>query len=75
MSEQRLEKEEEFITVQVTVEDFVRQAVYDSVVNLVEQLRCLNRDVNMHIPAEKWMAKWKQAVLFRYPDEEAKDHA
>ena len=97
MSEQRLEKEEEFITVQVkiykpyyefirayldffadpswTVEDFIRQAVYDSVVNLAEQLRCLSKDVNMHIPKEKWMKKWDAPVLCRYPDEEGESHA
>jgi len=96
MSVQKLEKEEEFITVQVkiykpfydfikayleffadqswTIEDFIRQAVYDSVVNLAEQLRSLRADVNMHIPKEKWMAKWNQAVLFRYPEDEGKSH-
>ena len=99
MTEQKLENEEEFITVQVkiykpfyefirayldffadpswTIEDFVRQAVYDSVVNLVEQLRIFREDGNVtHIPDEKWMAKWKKhPVLFRYPDEEGKSHA
>ena len=96
MAEQKLEKEEEFYTVQVRiykpfyefikayldffadpswkVEDFVRQTVYDSVLNLVEQLGCLRNDVNMHIPKEKWMAKWKQPVLFQYPDEEREGH-
>ena len=96
MSEQKLEKEEEFYTVQVklykpfyefikayldffadpswTIEDLIRQMVYDSVVNIAEQIRCLNKDVNMHIPKEKWMRKWDAPVLCRYPDEEGEGH-
>ena len=54
-----------------TIEDFIRQAVYDSVVNLVEQFRNFREDGNVtHIPNEKWMRKWDAPVLCRYPDEE-----
>ena len=54
-----------------TIEDFIRQAVYDSVANLAEQLRTFRENGNVtHIPNEKWMSKWNAPVLFRYPDEE-----
>ena len=86
MSVQKLEKENEFYTVQVkifkpfyefikayleffadeswTVEDFIRQAAYDSVLNILDQFKSFQEDNVTHIPDEKWLIKWKVSVLF-----------
>jgi len=94
MAEQKLEKEEEFITVQVqifkpfyefikayldffalpewTVEDFIRQAVYDSAMNIFQAVKELNNvrenGAVTHIPKDQWLRKWKIRLLF--PDME-----
>ena len=96
MSVQSLEKEEEFITVQVqifkpfyefirayldffalpewTVEDFIRQAVYDSAMNIFKELNNVREEGAVtHIPKDQWLRKWKIRLLF--PDMELPEEA